>query len=181
MINFEGFKAVIDKLGGIYIDVPKTIDDPAYPTDDYRTIKLHFDAGRQYMDGEHALMYARTRHADSDFGRNQRQQQVLMAIFDRLREQGLLGQLTNLDEYTDVLSNYIRTDIARNKMLGLASAGARLHPEDIQRFAIDAKMVTPRTQPAYVLLLKDQKALRRLVSQMVDPSVASAGGEEPPR
>ncbi|HNP70791.1 MAG TPA: LCP family protein [Kouleothrix sp.] len=181
LINFEGFRAVIDKLGGIYVDVPKTIDDPAYPTDDYRTIKIHFDPGRQLMDGDRALIYARTRHADSDFGRNQRQQQVLMAIFDRVREQGLLSQLTSLDDYTDVLSNYIRTDISRGEMLGLASVGTRLHPEDIQRFAIDAKMVTPRTQPAYVLLLKDQKALRRLVSQMIDPSVASAGGEEPAR
>ena len=39
LINFDGFKAVIDKIGGIYIDVPKAIDDPSYPTDDYRTIK----------------------------------------------------------------------------------------------------------------------------------------------
>ena len=181
MINFQGFKAIIDRVGGIYVDVPKAIDDPAYPTDDYQTIKIHFDAGRQFMDGEQALIYARTRHADSDFGRNQRQQQVLMAIFERLRDQGLLSQLTSLDDYTDVLSQYIRTDIGRGEMLGLASAGARLQSEDFQRFAIDAKMVEARTQPAYVLLLKDQKALRRLVSQMIDPSVASAGGEEPPR
>jgi len=93
LINFDGFKTLIDKIAGIYVDVPKALDDPAYPTDDYRTIKIHFDAGRQLLDGDRALIYARTRHADSDFGRNQRQQQVLMAIFDRVREQGLLSQL----------------------------------------------------------------------------------------
>lgn len=181
LINFQGFKSLIDKLGGISLDVPKTIDDPAYPTDDYGTMQLHFDAGWQQMDGERALMYARTRHADSDFGRNQRQQQVLLAIFERIRAQGLLGQLTNFDEYTEALSDYIRTDMTQREMLGIASLGAQLHAEDIQRFAIDSKMVTARTQPAYVLLLKDQKALRRLVTQMIDPSVASAGGEEPLR
>jgi len=181
LINFEGFKAVIDKIGGIYIDVPKAIDDPSYPTDDYRTIKVHFDAGPQWMDGDRALIYARTRHADSDFGRNQRQQQVLMAIFDQIRAQGLLTQLTSLDDYTAALSDYIRTDISRGEMLSLASMGSQLHAENIQRFAIDPKMVVAQRRPAYVLVLKDRRSLRRLVDQMIDPTVASAGGEEPTR
>src|SRR6266542_4507128 len=179
LINFDGFKTLIDKIDGIYVDVPKALDDDAYPTDDYRTIKIHFDAGRQLLDGDRALIYARTRHADSDFGRNQRQQQVLMAIFDRVRDQGLFGQLTSVDDYTAVLSDYIRTDITRSEMLRLASAGAQLDSENIQRFAIDSKMVAEQRQPAYALVLKDQKALRRLVNQMIDPAAASAGGEEP--
>jgi LCP family protein required for cell wall assembly len=181
MINFDGFKTLIDKIGGIYIDVPKAIDDPAYPTDDYRTIKIHFDAGRQMLDGDRALIYARTRHADSDFGRNQRQQQVLMAIFDRVREQGLLAQLTNIDQYTDTMSDYIRTDLSRSDMLSLASMGSKLNADNIQRYAIDSSMVVERRQPSYVLVLNDKKGLKRLVSQMVDPTIASAGGETPSR
>jgi LCP family protein required for cell wall assembly len=181
LINFDGFKTLIDKLNGIYVDVPKALDDPAYPTDDYRTIKIHFDAGRQLLDGDRALIYARTRHADSDFGRNQRQQQVLMAIFDRVREQGLLSQLTNIDQYTDSMSDYIRTDLSRSDMLSLASMGSKLNAESIQRYAIDPSMVIERRQPAYVLILSDKKGLKRLVSQMLDPAVASAGGETPSR
>lgn len=181
LINFEGFRKVIDALGGIYVDVPKTIDDSAYPTDDYRTIEIHFDAGLQLMDGERALQYARTRHQDSDFGRNQRQQQVLMAIFDRMRGQGLLGQLTNLDQYTEALSDYIRTDLSRRDMLSLASMGSHLDAENIQRYAIDQKMVVAQMQPAYVLVLSDRKALKRLVNEMIDPTIATAGGEKPSR
>ena len=181
LINFDGFKTLIDKIGGIYVDVPKAIDDPAYPTDDYRTMKIHFDAGRQLLDGDRALIYSRTRHADSDFGRNQRQQQVLLAIFDRLREQGMLSQLTNVDQYTDAISDYIRTDFSRSEMLSLASMGTKLQAENIQRYAIDPTMVVERRQPAYVLLLNDKKGLKRLVSQMVDLTVASAGGETPAR
>jgi polyisoprenyl-teichoic acid--peptidoglycan teichoic acid transferase len=181
MINFDGFKKVIDTLGGIYIDVPKTIDDAKFPIDEYpgdvRTMKIHFDAGRQLMDSERALQYARTRHQDSDFGRNQRQQQVLMAIFDRVREQGLLGQLTNLDQYTEALSDYVRTDISRSEMLRLASMGSQLDTGNIQRFAIDSKMVAAKQTPAYVLVLTDRKALNRLVNQMIDPSLVTAGGE----
>jgi polyisoprenyl-teichoic acid--peptidoglycan teichoic acid transferase len=175
LINFEGFKTVIDELGGVYIDVPKAIDDPAYPTDDYRTIKIHFDAGRQLLDGEHALIYARTRHADNDFGRNQRQQQVLMAIFDRVREQGLLGQLNNLDEYTGILRDYVRFDMSRSEMLGLASIGPHLQSDDIQRYAIDSTMIANLKPPA--TFAADPKAVRKIVNQMIDPTIAAAGGE----
>lgn len=180
LINFEGFRALIDKLGGIYVDVPKVIDDPAYPTDafpgDTRTIAIHFDAGRQFMNSDQALIYARTRHADSDFGRNQRQQQILMAIFDRVREQDLLAQLTNLDEYTGVLRDYIRTDISRGDMLSLASSATHLHVQNIQRYTLTPNMLIALRQPA--TFAADPKAIKQLVSQMITGTVATAGGEE---
>ena len=180
LINFEGFKTLIDKLNGIYIDVPRPIDDPAYPTDEFegdtRTIKIHFDGGRQLMDGSRALIYARTRHADNDFGRNQRQQQILMAIFDRVREQDLLSQLTNLDDYTGTLRDYIRTDISRTTMLSMARVGAQLHPQNIQRFALDPQMLITLKQPA--TFAADPRAIKQLVNQMIVGSVETAGGEE---
>lgn len=183
LINFEGFQALIDRLGGIYVDVQKPIDDPAYPTDEFpgdtRTIKVHFDAGRQLMDGKRALIYSRTRHADSDFGRNQRQQQVLMAIFDQVRQQGLLSQLTSLDDYTATLRDYIRTDISSSEMLSLASAGTQLHPQDIQRYAIEPDMLIMLKQPA--TFSASPKALKQIKQQMLDGSASAAGGAEPAR
>jgi anionic cell wall polymer biosynthesis LytR-Cps2A-Psr (LCP) family protein len=143
-------------------------------------MKIHFDAGRQVMDGTTALIYARTRHSDSDFGRNQRQQQVLMAIFDRIREQGLLTQLTSLDEYTGALRDYVRTDLSRSEMLQLASVGPRLHADDIQRYSISPKMVAESQNP-YRLVLTDPKGLRQLIHEMLGESVATAGGENPER
>ncbi|HJZ46673.1 MAG TPA: LytR family transcriptional regulator, partial [Roseiflexaceae bacterium] len=113
--------------------------------------------------------------------RNQRQQQVLMAIFERVREQGLLSQLTNIDEYTDAMSDYIRTDLSKGDMLSLANMGSKMNAESIQRYAIDPSMVVERRAPAYVLVLSDKKGLKRLVNQMLDPAVASAGGETPSR
>ncbi|MEN9935025.1 MAG: hypothetical protein RLZZ387_1604 [Chloroflexota bacterium] len=173
LINFEGFKTVIDRIGGIEVDVPRSIDDPKYPMDEFpgdvRTMEVHFDAGVQRLDGERALIYARTRHADSDFGRNQRQQQVLMAIFDRVREQGLLAQLTSLDDYTGALRDYIRTDLPRSKMLGLARVGTRLTAESVQRYAIDSKMIVALEGPA--TFAADPVAVREIVDKM------TAGGE----
>jgi anionic cell wall polymer biosynthesis LytR-Cps2A-Psr (LCP) family protein len=164
LVDFEGFKKVIDTIGGITIDVPKPIDDPSYPTDDYRTIAVHFDPGSQHLDGEQALIYARTRHADSDFGRNQRQQQVLMAIFQSVRDQGLLSQLTNLDDYTGALRDYVRTDISRSDMLRLARMAGGFKSDSIQRYAIGPDMVVGLEQPA--TFAADPKALRQVVAEM---------------
>lgn len=166
LIDFNGFKKVIDLLGGITIDVPKAIDDPLYPTEDYSTIKLHFDAGMQTMNGERALQYARTRHADSDFGRNQRQQQVLMAIFNRIREKGLLDQLTSVNDYTSAMRDYIRTDLTRSDMLSLAKSAANLRQENVQRYVIDSSMIIGLEKPA--TFAANPEELRNLADVMTD-------------
>jgi polyisoprenyl-teichoic acid--peptidoglycan teichoic acid transferase len=80
-LNFAGFSALVDALGGITVDVPKRIVDNAYPTADYGVMRIEFAQGIQRMTGDQALIYARTRHADNDFGRNQRQQQVIQAAW----------------------------------------------------------------------------------------------------
>lgn len=179
LINFEGFQTLIDKLDGVTIDVAKAIDDPKYPMDafegDVRTMKIHFDAGPQQMDGERALIYARTRHADSDFGRIQRQQQVIMAIFDKMRQKGLMSQITSIDEYTSTLRDYVRFDLNRGDILSLAQIAPNFSINDVQRFSVGPKMVS--AVPQSTALKPDQRALQRVVREMVGESVASADGQ----
>ncbi len=175
LINFQGFETLIDQLGGIRIDVPEAIYDPAYPTDDYNTVEVRFRTGPQLMDGERALVYARTRHADSDFGRNQRQQVVLMAIFDRVRERGLLQQLTSLDDYTGALRGYVRTDLDHGTMLEAANFARGLSAADVQRYAIDNKTIIELRPPATFAV--EPTALRRIRSQFIGDTVSAAGGE----
>lgn len=83
-INFDAFVQLVDAVGGISIDVPRTIIDYEYPTEDGGTTVIRFDPGVQAMDGERALAYARTRHADDDYARAGRQQQVILALSSRL-------------------------------------------------------------------------------------------------
>lgn len=83
-LDFRAFEAMIDAVDGIDIDVPYTIIDNAYPTDDYGTRTVHFDPGMQHMDGAIALVYARTRHSDDDYRRAERQQQVFQAFTRKL-------------------------------------------------------------------------------------------------
>lgn len=176
LINFEGFRKVIDLVGGISIDVPKVIDDPYYPVDafpgDVRTMRVRFEPGQQWMDSERALIYARTRHADSDFGRNQRQQQVLLALVERVREKGLISQIGKLDDYTSALRDYVRTDVPRSEMIRLARAASRLNLDDIQRYAIDSKMIITLGNPD--TFAADPEAVREVVDRMI------AGGASTP-
>jgi LCP family protein required for cell wall assembly len=85
-LDFTGFVELIDAVGGIMIDVERVIIDDAYPTSGGGTIQVRFESGYQHMDGERALIYARTRHADDDYQRANRQQQVLAALSLKLRD-----------------------------------------------------------------------------------------------
>jgi LCP family protein required for cell wall assembly len=146
-INFDGFANVIDVLGGIDIDVPVPIVDDEYPTPDFGTTRIEFQPGVQHMDGATALIYARTRHADSDFGRAERQQQVLRAIAAELRRRGPLGQawlapglLRGLDGAVTTTLPIARPDV----LIGLAWLGSGLNPDELGQTGL-----TPETAPNY--------------------------------
>lgn len=83
-LDFNGFVKLVDAVGGVTIDVERTIIDDLYPTEDGGVQYVQFDAGVQQMDGERALIYARTRHGDDDYQRAARQQQVISALFAKL-------------------------------------------------------------------------------------------------
>jgi LCP family protein required for cell wall assembly len=86
-LDFQGFVDVIDAVGGVEIDVPRTIVDTRFPLpDDSGTTTVRFDAGLQWMSGETALQYARTRQADDDYARAARQQQVIAAAMQKFED-----------------------------------------------------------------------------------------------
>lgn len=178
LINFDGFTKLVDNLGGVTIDVPRVIDDPKYPTDAYagdtRTMKVHFDPGVQKMDGERALIYSRTRHADSDFGRQVRQQQVLMAIFKQIRDQNLYSQITSLDEYTSALRDAVRFDMSRDDIMSLASLAPSINANSVEHYSVSPTMLREQTSPAYYLFVNDKKAFKTLVSTFVNGEADTA-------
>nr|MBA3534754.1 LCP family protein [Ardenticatenales bacterium] len=61
VMDFDGFRRIIDHLGGIDVKVPELLIDNDYPTEDYGYMQVRFEPGRQHMDGERALIYSRTR------------------------------------------------------------------------------------------------------------------------
>jgi polyisoprenyl-teichoic acid--peptidoglycan teichoic acid transferase len=146
-INFDGFAAVIDAIGGVDIDVPQLIVDDQYPTPDFGTTRIEFQPGLQHMDGPTALIYARTRHADSDFGRAERQQQVLRAIAVKLKGRGAIGGALLAPKLLGGLEGAVKTTlpIARpDVLLGLGWVGSGFSPDEIGQVRL-----SPETAPNY--------------------------------
>ncbi len=83
-LDFQAFTSLVDAVGGITIDVPYLVVDNMFPTADYGIMSVRFEEGRQQMNGETALIYARTRHQDDDYRRAERQQQVVNALSRKL-------------------------------------------------------------------------------------------------
>jgi LCP family protein required for cell wall assembly len=86
-VGLLGLVKLIDALGGIDVVTSHPVLDDYYPADIYGGWPYDYErvavlAGPQHLDGIHAMQYVRSRHGDlqSDLGRSQRQQQVLMAI-----------------------------------------------------------------------------------------------------
>lgn len=142
LVDFAGFEDVIDAVGGITIDVPERIEDDAYPTEDFGTTTLIIEAGRQQMDGETALAYARTRHQDSDDKRRERQMLVLRALLDKGQS---LGSVTRVAQVINATGDAVLTSIDWNEQLALVNIALKLDQNQIVMENITEPMVVPGT------------------------------------
>ena len=141
-VNFAAFEKLIDLIGGIDVDVPYPIDDPLYPDSGYGYEPLYIPAGRIHMDGRLALKYARTRHeAMGDFDRMQRQQQVILAVRDKLTQGDRLGQLlTQAGSILEALGESIKTNLTLEQIIQLAQLGGQIDPGRIWLMTITPEM-----------------------------------------
>jgi LCP family protein required for cell wall assembly len=145
VVDFNGFKRAIDALGGIDVNVPRRIVDTAYPTDNFGVETLVIEAGPTHMDGALALKYVRTRHQDSDFGRLQRQQQVMLAARDKLLS---LGAIAHLPELLDAVAGSYETDLTIAEMVSIAKLWGDIPPGNIATYRIDQTMTQSWTTPS---------------------------------
>jgi len=141
-LDFAGFVKIVDAMGGITIDVPAPVTDNAYPTEDGGTQFISFEAGPQHMDGQQALIYARTRHSSSDFARAKRQQLVIQACFNRLLQPGAWVRLPLI---LAAVSASIDTNLTPFDILRLAPTLLRVGPTGLDRRVIEGNMVQPNT------------------------------------
>jgi LCP family protein required for cell wall assembly len=103
VVDFDGFKELIDAVGGIEVDVPKAIlsnrfDCPYKPSRCSDWDGWRFEKGSQHMDGRRALVYSRIRTnqldpSDSDITRGNRQQIVADAVGDEIASLGTFLRL----------------------------------------------------------------------------------------
>ncbi len=112
VVDFKGFPRVVNAVGGVDLNVPKTITTIAGDTG--RTVV--FKEGMHHFDGKYAMLYVRIRYADDDFHRAARQQQFVQALQKKIARP---SNITKLPEIGKKFMSGVATDLTTNQIIEL--------------------------------------------------------------
>jgi len=135
--NFNGFKGIVDALGGVTVDVEKDMDysERAYGG----AYNIHLKKGVQELNGTQALMYARFRHDElGDITRTQRQLKLLTAIGDEAMKP---SSITKLHKLVPQIYKNVDTNLGLSELIALAKAAKNL----------DNVQIVTQTMPGWFL------------------------------
>lgn len=121
--DFAGFKQAVDAVGGVDVNNKSKLVDSAYPCDNNRGFcPFILPAGPQHLDGKLALKYARCRHGScgNDFGRAERQQELLVALREKALQASTLTNPVKITKLIDSVGNHVRTDLQPDETQKLA-------------------------------------------------------------
>lgn len=115
-VDFKGFVAMVDAVGGVDIDVKKKLRAPRYDGFGLDDPGFVVRPGMNHLSGAQALAYARIRKGagETDFTRADRQQQILLALRDRVTRGGSI--LFELPALLDAVGDTIKTDIPVDRL-----------------------------------------------------------------
>jgi LCP family protein required for cell wall assembly len=172
MVNFEGFKNIVDTLGGVTINVQNPVLDDHYPGPAGVSLRVYIPAGVQHMTGSQALIYARSRHTSSDFDRAQRQQRVILSIRDQADPRNVLDNLTQL--LTDLKTSF-KTDIPQDKLDDLIGLSSEVDSSNIRSFVFaPPRFATNAIDQRGSIVVPNVGAIRQAVAtafKKVDPTI----------
>ncbi|MCA9936578.1 MAG: LCP family protein [Ardenticatenaceae bacterium] len=171
-IDFNAFVEIVNLIDGIEVDVPETIDDPDYPDNCYGYDPFHIEAGVHQLDGTMALKYARTRATfQGDVDRAGRQQQVLMAVRDKVLSLNMLPQLLReAPQIWQTVQANVRTNLSLDEMVQLALLAQDIPQENIHMAVIDYNYVINQTTPDdRQVLVPIREEIRKLRDELFAP------------
>jgi hypothetical protein len=160
--------------------VEREIRDDQFPNDSYGFDPLYIPAGRQHMDGALALKYARVRHIDTDYQRASRQQQVILALKDKLMQPGQLAALLpRLPGLAMAMANSVQTDMPVEKGIRLARALGEFELKDPTRVVIDGSYGVVSLDPSKgYILTPDINKLRAAAAAVFAQPAAGPSEQE---
>lgn len=161
-VDFDGFKQIINDIGGVDIYVENSFSDDQYPDSNYGYEPLSFTVGWENMDGNRALKYARSRHGNngegSDFARSKRQQKVLTAVKDKLSDFHFWLNPNKVGQVLADLDNHIITNMSTEEIIALAQIVKGSNLENINHIVLtdgpDGQLYSTIINGEYVLLPK---------------------------
>lgn len=135
-VNFRGFKDIIDEIGGITVDVPFDF----WEKSDVDGHHIEFFEGEMDLDGEEALAYARMRKRDprGDFGRNDRQKQIITAAVDQLMKP---NNLFKIDDIAQHIGSNVQTNLRMSDALSMQQKYSNFNSTKIEQLTISGEDV----------------------------------------
>ncbi len=157
--DFKAFQELVGILGGITIwrDTPFVEDKQWWCDENGQNCRpFVLPQGQNILNGERALFYVRSRFSSSDFDRMRRQQQVLMAIKEKVLGLKILANPKKIFEIIEVLKRNIRTDMDIAEIKELIDLSKQVDSEHIKRKVFDTTgdglLYSANINGSYVLL-----------------------------
>ncbi|MGZ5416179.1 MAG: LCP family protein [Nocardioides sp.] len=141
VIDFNGFKSMVDALGGVPVCVPEEVNDDIG--------KIYLPAGSYEVKGQQALSYVRLRHGlseNGDIGRMKRQQAFLASMANKAISAGTLLNPVRLYNFLDAATKSLTTDpelASLNKLRGLAGQLKDIGLKQIQFLTVPFESYEP--------------------------------------
>jgi len=178
-LDFDGFADLIDAVGGVEVTVKKGFEDPGYDGIGLDGRGWSITAGRHVLDGPNALAYARSRKAlgESDFTRQERQQQILVAFRNRLMGGGSL--FFELPALLETFGSMVRTDLPPDRLPELAALADASGTTDIVRVVVQRPLIKPATGRYGSVQIPDLVAIRAMSTVVLPKPGAPAQGWSP--
>ncbi len=129
-INFKGLVKLVDAVGGVEVNVDAS--QTLCTDDSSRGGQVCIEPGLQTLNGEQALVYARNRKqlVNGDFGRGQHQQEIVMALLDKIKS---ITKVSAFMDILDTVSNSLDTNLTTPQILSFYNIA-----KDIAKRSADA-------------------------------------------
>jgi LCP family protein required for cell wall assembly len=172
VIDFEGFKKVVDLLGGIDVDVPPPgLNDPYYSETERRGdyFPCVFKPGRHHMNASEALCYSRSRNYSpgGDLDRILRQQLVMYAVMEKATDLKVLADPTNVLNLYKRYKDAITTDINEFQLVGMAKLAAGVDRNQLAFLSIGPATVPHITAQGAAVLLPSEAGIKTIVEALM--------------
>jgi LCP family protein required for cell wall assembly len=173
VFDFNTVINAVDAVGGIDIDVPRAIYDATYPDMYYGYDPLRIPAGKVHMDGTLALKYGRSRHSTSDFDRAKRQQQVIIAMRDKVLNLNMApGLIAKAPQLWQQFSTTTKSSLRFEHLLQLAVYLKDVPKENIHQGVLDIQYVSPVNWNGASVLVPERAKIGPLLREIFGASYA---------
>jgi LCP family protein required for cell wall assembly len=171
-VNFHGFKQIVDKLGGVWLDVDHRYYNKNVGTFETNYANIDLQPGYQRLNATQALEFVRYRHFDSDFVRLARQQQFVRALKEKVAQNSKTDLIAKLPSLVKAITDNVEVGVGGSgslsgkTVLSYALLAATLPPGHFFQVKLDNL-----GQDAMFDVLASDSEIQKTVDQFQHPDV----------